>query len=112
MKIEEIAKVAHEINAALARAYGNNSHFTWDEAPQWMKDSAIEGVEFHMENLDAAPGYSHECWMEKAAGAGWVYGETEDQEKKQHPYLVPFEEIPEAERVKDFVFQQVVRSLV
>jgi hypothetical protein len=48
INIEAIAKVAHEINAAFCLAYNDNSQTSWDEAPEWQRESAINGVNFHI----------------------------------------------------------------
>jgi len=44
---------------------------------------------------------THEVWSEKRIKDGWVYGDLRDDEKKQHPCLVPYEELPESEKEYD-----------
>ena len=46
----------------------------------------------------------HQDWVEAYLARGWVYGETYDSEKRIHPDLVPFEELGQLERDKDYVF--------
>lgn len=43
----------------------------------------------------------HEVWAESRISQGWVYGEQRDDEKKTHPCLVPYEELPEEEKEYD-----------
>lgn len=43
----------------------------------------------------------HEVWAESRISKGWVYGEQRDDEKKTHPCLVPYEELPEEEKEYD-----------
>lgn len=43
----------------------------------------------------------HEVWAKTRIEQGWKYGETRNDEKKEHPCLVPYEELPEEERVYD-----------
>lgn len=112
MKIEQIAQVAHEINKAYCEALGDNSQTSWEDAPQWQKESAVLGVIFHMENPDAGPDASHGSWMKQKLEDGWVYGPVKDAEKKQHPCIVPFDLLPVEQKAKDFLFRQVVHSLV
>ncbi len=56
------------------------------------------------------PGYwttperEHESWMQAYLDMGWQYGEVRDPEKKTHPDMVPFSELPESERQKDAIF--------
>ncbi|MCS6958407.1 MAG: RyR domain-containing protein, partial [Aquificaceae bacterium] len=37
----------------------------------------------------------HNLWMEEKLSQGWTYGPVRDNEKKTHPNLVPYEELPE-----------------
>lgn len=43
----------------------------------------------------------HEVWAETRISQGWTYGEQRDDEKKTHPCLVPYEELPEEEKEYD-----------
>jgi hypothetical protein len=49
--------------------------------------------------------------MEDKIKDGWVYGETKDAEKKTHPCLVPFHELPEFQQKKDKLFCAIVDAL-
>jgi hypothetical protein len=106
-----IAKVAHEINRAFCQAFGDNSQPTWEEAPQWQRDSAIMGVDLHTGNPDAGVEDSHNSWMAQKVAEGWVWGPVKLPEKKEHPCIVPYEELPVEQKAKDFLFRQVVHSL-
>lgn len=44
---------------------------------------------------------THEIWAQERMNQGWVYGPQRDDEKKQHPCLVPYEELAEEEKVYD-----------
>jgi preprotein translocase subunit SecA len=111
MTKEQIAQVAHEVNKAYCIALGDNSQTTWDEAPEWQKLSAINGVSFHLENPNAGADSSHNSWMKEKVEAGWIYGEIKDAEAKTHPCIVPFESLPKEQQAKDYLFKQVVHSL-
>lgn len=112
MTTEQIAQVAHEINRAYCIAMGDDSQLEWSEAPQWQKDSAVLGVEFHIDNPDAEPEASHENWAREKHANGWVYGEVKNPEKKEHPCMVPFKYLPMEQQAKDYLFRQVVHSLI
>ena len=43
----------------------------------------------------------HEVWARTRIGQGWTYGPVRDDERKQHPCLVPYEDLPESEKVYD-----------
>lgn len=43
----------------------------------------------------------HEVWAAGRIADGWTYGEKRDDEKKTHPCLVAYEELPESEKEYD-----------
>lgn len=111
MTVENIAQVAHEINRAYCNALGDKSQPEWHEAPEWQRSSAINGVQFHLDNPMASPSASHVSWLKQKEEEGWKYGEVKDAEKKEHPCYVPYEQLPVEQRAKDYLFRQVVHSL-
>ena len=112
MKVEDIAKVAHELNKALCEAHGDMSQPSWEDAPDWQKESAEEGVNFHINNPSALASSSHDNWMKQKLEDNWKYGEVKDPELKLHPCIVPFEDLPVEQQAKDFIFKQTVHSLL
>lgn len=110
-KIETaIARLAHEVNRAYCAAIGDHSQVAWDEAPDWQKDSARNGVRFTLTHPDATPEESHKSWLAQKCAEGWKYGPVKDVEKKEHPCYVPYEQLPVEQRAKDHLFQAVVRN--
>ena len=106
-----IAMLCHEVNRAYCAAMGDNSRLPWDEAPQWQRDSAMLGVKLHTEHPDAGPQASHESWMAQKLAGGWKYGPVKDPAKKEHPCLVPFDQLPREQQAKDFIFCAIVRTI-
>lgn len=43
----------------------------------------------------------HEVWAKNRIEQGWTYGEKRSDELKQHPCLIPYEELPEVEKDYD-----------
>ena len=43
----------------------------------------------------------HEVWAETRIHQGWRHGEQRNDEKKTHPCLVPYEELPDSEKEYD-----------
>ncbi|MBO5456081.1 MAG: Ryanodine receptor Ryr [Muribaculaceae bacterium] len=43
----------------------------------------------------------HEVWAQNRINDGWTYGTVRDDVKKQHPGLIPYEELPEREKEYD-----------
>lgn len=111
MNREQIAQVAHEVNRAYCASLGDTSQPAWADAPQWQRESALAGVDMHLKNPDASPEASHLNWYEAKLADGWVYGKVKDTEKKEHPCMVPYEELPPAQKAKDYLFRGVVHAL-
>ncbi len=111
MNHTDIARVCHQINRAYCQAIGDFSQPDWEDAPQWQKDSAIAGVQFHLANRYAGPQGSHESWLAQKEKDGWKYGAVKDVEKKEHPCFVPFHELPKEQQAKDYLFRETVLSL-
>lgn len=111
MNFEEAARLAHEVNRAYCKAIGDDSQVSWEDAPQWQKQSAINGVMFHWRTPDATPEDSHEKWMEEKIKDGWVYGLYKDPSNKKHPCIIPYDQLPLEQRVKDYLFKAVCNSV-
>ena len=107
-----IAIKCHELNRAYCEAIGDTSQVSWANAPQWQKDSAINGVNYHADNIakgiDITPEQSHINWLGEKIATGWKYGEVKDVEKKEHPCCIPYSELPLEQRVKDVLFKQCI----
>lgn len=111
MTVKDVARVAHEINKAYCHSIGDDSQADWDDAPEWQKSSAINGVKFHLAHPDAKPSASHESWLKQKEDEGWKWGPEKDADKKEHPCFVPYEQLPVQQKSKDYLFKQVVHSL-
>jgi hypothetical protein len=44
---------------------------------------------------------AHEIWSQQRLAAGWRLGPQRDDATKQHPCLIPYEELPESEKIYD-----------
>lgn len=112
MEIEQIAKVAHAVNKDYCEALGDMSQLPWGDAPDWQKNSAINGVKFHIDNPGAGPDHSHNEWLREKKEDGWKYGKVKDPGKKEHPCFVPYGQLPVEQKAKDYIFRAIVRALV
>jgi len=111
MRIEDIARVCHEANRAYCQTIGDTSQPPWEDAPEWQKKSAIDGVAFHLSNPDSKPEDSHNNWLKQKQADGWKYGPVKNADKKEHPCFVPYNDLPIEQRMKDSLFIAVVRAL-
>lgn len=44
---------------------------------------------------------AHEVWAQERITQGWRYGPARRDDTKEHPCLIPYEDLPEAEKVYD-----------
>lgn len=59
-----------------------------------LPDELMELAESMAENV-------HEVWAMTRIDQGWSYGPERDDANKKHPCLVPYSQLPEAEKVYD-----------
>lgn len=107
MTVEDIARTAHEVNGAYMSL---EEHKKWEDLPVEEKVSRMQGVAAQLRYGYSAP-EQHELWMASKIQEGWTYGEQKDSEKKTHPCLVPYADLPEVMKTKDHIFRAVVQSL-
>lgn len=109
MTNEQIARVCHEANRGYCDALGDRTQVAFDDAPEWQRESAVAGVDVALQG--ATPEQLHESWTAAKVADGWVYGERKDPVNKTHPCLVPYAELPAAQKVKDALFNAIVAVL-
>jgi hypothetical protein len=105
---EEVAEHVHEVNRAYCRAIEGNVPVSWAEASPEHRASLVNAVEITMANPEMTPADRHANWMRVKRAAGWEYGPEKDVEAKLHPCMVPFDELPRAQKAKDSICHAVV----
>lgn len=111
-RFTEAARIAHEVNRAYCQALGDDSQPAWKDAPNWQRESAFAGVQFHLDHPDASAAASHESWLAQKSADGWRYGPAKDPEAKTHPCFVPFDQLPREQQAKDHLFRAVVHAVL
>lgn len=69
--------------------------------PQPVNTSDIELSEDLMILVEEMAKNVHEVWAQSRIEQGWTYGPERNDALKQHPCLVPYEELPEIEKAYD-----------
>jgi hypothetical protein len=105
------AAICHEANRALCEQQGDHSQVPFSDADFWQRDSAVQGVKFCLDNPDAPPSANHDSWLKQKESEGWKYGPVKNPETKEHPCFVPYDELPDDQKAKDYLFKAVVTSL-
>ncbi len=69
--------------------------------PQPVDMSDIQLPEELSELVEQMAKNVHEVWAQSRMEQGWEYGDERSDALKQHPCLVPYEELPEVEKAYD-----------
>jgi len=65
---------------------------------------STEGIELSPELLELTEQIAanvHEVWAAGRIAEGWKYGKERNDERKEHPCLIPYDELPEIEKEYD-----------
>jgi len=55
----------------------------------------------------------HEIWAAKRMADGWTVGAKRNDDKKQHPCLVPYDDLPESEKAYDReIVDQTIKAML
>lgn len=98
----------HEANKEIQQQTGEfipqlNNHLT---------KSILDGVYFVLDNPNCTPEQQHNNWVHFKRADGWKYGPEKDFERKEHPCLVPYSELPDVQQRKDSVFRQTLDNFI
>ena len=110
-EVEACARAAHETNRAFNSLMGDTSYKSWEQSPEWVRVSArtsIIGIAEH----DMSPQQLHASWVSEKRAQGWVIGPDKDFDKKTHPCLIPYDELPEEHRIKDEMWIGTVKLML
>jgi class 3 adenylate cyclase len=131
LAIEELAKAAHNFYVEQQRARGETSArlpalLPWDELADDYKNANRAQVadipnKLKLLGYELAPSHGipaseikitpaqledlsnreHQRWVAERESQGWSYGPVRENNRKEHPSLVPWEKLPESEKQKD-----------
>jgi hypothetical protein len=81
----------------------------WYDRDEKFQKQMIDVVQKYIKSTEMpTPEEVHNSWMKAYLDMGWKYGEVRDTEKKTHPDLLPFDQLPKDERDKDAIFLSLV----
>lgn len=112
--IEQAARVCHEALRAYSQTLGDNSLLPWEDAPEWQKQSSRDGVRFQFAQfaagIEATASATHDQWLKQRRAEGTRRGETKDHQTREHPSFVAYENLPAAEKLKDYLFAAICKA--
>lgn len=85
---------------------------TKDYSPQPVNTSDVELPQELFPLIEYMARNVHEVWAQNRFKEGWSYGPVRDDANKQHPCLVPYEELPESEKEYDRATSQETLKLI
>ncbi len=109
---EDIARVTHAAQRELQIVQGDPVPSPpWDEAPDYQAREAVAGVADVLRDPDLTAEQSHQRWADRMRADGWTYDEVKDPDRKTHPALLPFRDLPAGQQQKDRLFVAIVAAL-
>lgn len=118
-KFKEDLKTSNELQSRLVLAiHEANKEIqqqTGEFIPQLsehLTKSILDGVYYVLDNPNCTPEQQHNNWVHFKRADGWRYGSIKDFERKEHPCLVPYSELPEIQQRKDNVFRQTLDNFI
>lgn len=111
MKItpEQIAGIIHEANRQLRIVLGESPGPHWMECDPQMRETTVNGV--IKAQAGATPEELHEEWVALKGAQGWTIGQYKDVRRRKHPCMVPYDELPPEQQLKDQMFHAMVHVL-
>jgi DNA-binding transcriptional MerR regulator len=108
----DIAQVIHAANRELQIIYGDPAPSPdWYDAPEYQRQESTASVLEALSDPGRTPEQNHQGWVDRMQADGWTYGEVKNPEAKTHPTLLPWDELPAEQQLKDRVFIAIVRAL-
>lgn len=84
-----------------------------DYIPQPLDTSAIDLPEELLPLVEEMAKNVHEVWAQARMADGWTYGPVRDDDRKHHPCLVPYEDLPDSEKEYDrATSQETIRFIL
>lgn len=111
LSIIDIARICHEAHRGYCEAIGDFSHQGWNEATIEHRRSIISGVLYYLNMPESTAADTHQHWLLKKQQDGWKYGPIKNEQLKEHPCCLPFDQLPIEHKAKSFLFVSIVSAL-
>jgi hypothetical protein len=75
---------------------------TYEPKPIDMSHIALPSLVHDLSAMYELTKNVHDLWAQQRIAEGWQYGPARDDVKREHPCLVPFDELPISEQEYDY----------
>ncbi len=111
MKNEEISRLTYEVDRAVRGQMGQTS-------PPWARQEASLKTEWRSKvaslkgNEGITPQTRHDDWVKDMITAGWKQGSVVDHDKKTHPSICQYGNLPDQVHLLDELFVAAVETCI
>jgi len=103
--VEACARVGYEVYRT---GFDDPAKLEWDAAEEDDRKVARDMAVVVLSGV--TPEQEHARWLARKADEGWSLGEL-DEERRLHPNMVPYEQLPDGQRLLDRLFVAAVTSV-
>lgn len=111
MKNEQIAKIIYEADRAIRSSMGQEVP-GWGKLEATLKSGWRSKVAAFKGPDGITPMMRHESWMKDMTAVGWTQDAVIDHDKKTHPAICPYGDLPDQVHLLDGVFITLINTCV
>jgi hypothetical protein len=109
--ITAFAQIAYKLDQAYQVAISGESRPNWHELKPEDRKNITDRAIYYLTDPNAVVSSLHERWAHTKYSEGWSYAPQFSEEKKHHPMLVSYADLPLSRRVGDTLFMQTIQTL-
>lgn len=109
MKVEDIAKICHDANASLRKVLGEEPSKCWDDLTEEQQNGVAAGVKYFFGLWQR--GVRQGPVVAELMHSNWICSMVE-QGVTDHPNMVPYSDLTDEQRVKDFLFAGICATFI
>jgi len=109
--LTEAAKISYDACCEASYSVGGVVHRSWEGLPKYRQRWYLEiGIDL-LVRPGLGPDFMHESWLKQKTRQGWKYGEKKNTKTKEHPFMVPYYELPLERKLMYIVFRATLTAL-